>query len=330
MTSLLVERIHLTAAARAAGDEGARSDLLAALDASSQALAGLLGVAYTGSREPLLRALRAVDRRSVLHADAVRSGDAARVNAALAAGDTAAAELAVAVRRVAPRLGAGRVVERLKGDLAAQLEVGGPDPYALLAAAAGRAPDTARLLTAGIVADRDLGPMGSRAADLRAELTGLLTSHVLLSGALAHENVAAGPAASAADALRANGAQLSALLGGAYPALPLTFEPSWRAHVERVIVLARSTAGAQATAERRFVLAYPSALGALLARQIGGLPAITVTDEVTQMLAALVRLVDAEGRGEPDVAELVRRTSASVPVVAALLAAAIAQDRRYS
>lgn len=329
VTSLLVERVHLTAATRAA-NEDSRSDLVAALDASSASLAELLGVAYAGSRDPLLRALRSVDRRALQHADAVRSGDIDRVAAALAGARTAEAELAVVVGRVAPRLPSGQVVERLQGDLTAQLDVRGPDPYAQLGEAALRAPDTAHLLTAGIVADRDLGPSGSRAAQLRAALTGLLTSHVLLAGAVAHEQAAGGPFQSAANALRANGDQLSALLGSAYPALPLQFGPSWRAHVDRVIVLARSTVGAQATAERRFVLAYPTELGALLARTIGGLPATTVADEIEPMLTALVRLVDAEGRGEADVAELMRRTSASVPSVAALLAAAIAQDRRYT
>ncbi|MBC7375378.1 MAG: hypothetical protein H7323_15420 [Frankiales bacterium] len=329
VTSLLVERMHLTVATQAA-DEGDRSDLQAALDASSASLAGLLGVAYDGSRDPLLRALRSVDQRALQHADAVRSGDAGRVAAAVAGARTAEAELAVVVGRVAPRLPSEQVVERLQGDLTAQLAVRGPDLYARLGEAARRAPDTARLLTDGIVADRNLGPSGSRAAQLRAELTGLLTSHVLLSGAVSHEQVAGGRPQRAEDALRANGDQLSTVLGGAYPTLPLQFGPSWRAHVERVIVLARSTAGAQATAERRAVLDYPTKLGALLARYVGGLPATTTADEIAPMLTSLVRLVDAEGRAEPDVAELMRRTSASVPAVAALLAAAIAQDRRFT
>lgn len=299
VTHLLVERVYATAAART-GEPAA----VAALDASAQALADLLGASYQDAREPLLAALRAVDRCAV-------AGTAAPWEAAQD-------ELAVVLRRVVPRLPAEAVRERLGDDLAAQRAVG-DDPYALLRAAAARAPGTAALLSGGIVEDRDLGTAGTRAATLRAQLTGLLTEHVQLAGA-----VAAAPTDDRAVRALQHGADgLRDLLGTDYPRLAAELGPSWARHVDRVVALARlRTAG-----QRQAVVAYGEELGALLSRHVGGLPAATTVAEAGPLLTALAAAVEAGASGAPTARAELRRASAAVPVLSALLAAAIAQDR---
>lgn len=320
LTHLLVERVDVTAAARAAVGGPAADAGATALDDVAVALADLLGATYTGAREPLLVALRAGDRRTLEHAAALRAPDGGPGGGARALVRLQAAQddLAATLRRVVPRLGADQVRARLDGDLAAQLAVGGEDPYALLRTAAGRAPETARLLTGGIAQDRALGGSGGRAATLRAELTGLLTEHVLLSGAVARD-VRHRP--SAVRALRANGADVTALLATSYPDLAAPLGASWARHVDRVVALAVSPG----PVPRRLVLAYAAELGALLAQHVVGLPARATAVETTPLLRALAAAVEAGGAPGPLAA-----AAAVVPVPSALLAAAIAQDRRYT
>ena len=320
LTHLLVERVHVTAAARAAVTDADRAAASASLDDASTALADLLGATYEGAREQLLLSLRTCDRRALQHADAVRTGDAGGLAAALEGLQSAQADLAATVRRVVPRLPASQLRERLDGDLLAQLAVGGEDGYARLRTASGRAPATAALIAAGIAEDRGLGPAGTPAATLRADLTGLLTEHVQLAGALAR---APAPEPPAVIALQANGADLTALLATAYPALPAGFSRAWSGHVDRLAALA---ADPSATA-RREVLDFPTELAAELARHVGGLPARTTVAELTPLLAALAAAVEAGG--SPGAHAALRRASGAVPVPSALVAAAVAQDRRY-
>lgn len=323
LTHLLVERVHVTAAARSAVGEAQRDDGAAALDEVSVSLADLLGATYTGAREPLLGALRAVDRRGLQQADAAGAPATA---AALRRLRTAQDELAGTVRRVVPRLDAEQVRVRLEQDLAAQLAVGGDDPYARVRTAAAGAVQTARMLSVGVADDRALGPAATRAATLRAQLTGLLTEHVLLAGAVAREQSRTGGARSSAiRALEANGGQLTAVLGTVYPALPAQFGPSWEGHVARLVALASGSTPVR----QRLVLAYPTELGALLGRHVTGLPPGTTAVEVEPLLQALVRAVEAGSVAAPDAHAALRRATQAVPAPSALLAAAIAQDRRY-
>jgi len=324
LTHLLVERVHVTAAARGAVDEADRVEATAALDDVSTALADLLGATFTGADEQLLAALRTVDRRGLRQADALRTGMPDDVAAALADLQAGQAALAATVRRVIPRMPAEQIRARLDADLAAQLAVGGDDAFARLRDASGRAPTTAALLAAGIAADRGLGPVGTRAATLRAALTGLLTEHVQLAGAMAREPGGSPSTGAAGAALRANGADLTALLGNAYPDLPSGFGPMWAGHVERLVGLAADPSAGQ----RRRVLAFPNELGNELARHVVGLSARTTAAEFTPLLAALATAL--ESGGSPGAYAALRRASATVPVPSALVAAAIAQDRRYT
>ena len=328
LTHLLVERVHLTNAARGTTSEPERVAAATALDGVAVALADLLGATSAGDREPLLASLRAADRRTLQDADAVGTPGAAAARSAL---ERAQDELAATVGRVGLALEAEPVRVRLQQDLAAQLAVGGDDAYVLVRAAGGEAAATARLLTVGIAADRDLGPAATPAATLRAELTGLVTEHVLLAGAVAREGARPRDArpgarhASAVRALRANGRALTAALGEGHPSLALEFGPSWDRHVARLVALAAGRTPVQ----RRVVLAYPAELGPLLADHVTGLPPRTAVVEMQPMLRALVEAVDAATGGATDADALLRRATATAPVPSALLAAAIAQDRRY-
>lgn len=325
LTHLLVERVHVTAAARGAVGEAERDGGAAALDEVAVALADLLGATYTGAREPLLAALRSADRRSLQQAHAVGAPATA---AALQLLRTAQADLAGTVRRVVPRLDAEQIRLRLEHDLTAQLAVGGEDAYALVRAAAAGAVQTARMLSVGVADDRDLGPAATRAATLRAQLTGLLTEHVLLAGAVAREQSRPGGGAvsSATRALEDNGGQLTVLLGTAYPSLPEEFGASWGGYVARLVALASGSTPVR----QRLVLAYADELGAVLGRHVPGLPPRTTVGEVEPLLQAVVRAVEAGSVAAPDAPALLRRATQTVPAPSALLAAAIAQDRRYT
>jgi len=336
LTHALVERVYITAAA---GDavvaSTARADTTAAeasratLDAGSQALASVLGATYDDARAPLLVALRDADRLHLEHALARSAGDGVAVATARTALEQAQLELFAVLRRIVPGLRTQQVRDRLMADLEAQLAAGGDDPYTALRTAAARARDTARVLTDGIAEDRQLGVSGTRASRLRADLTALLTEHVLLAGGLAGELAKAdgGATASARSALDANALELTAVLGRGYPAMSEPFLQAWTAHVVRLEDYARAaaTGGApQGDALRGFA----GALADLLAENVGGLPADRISAELAPVLEAMLRAVDAAADGSPDVPAELGRAAAATPAPAALLAAAIAEDLR--
>jgi hypothetical protein len=270
-----------------------------------------------------------VDRLQLEHALTLSQGDAAVTAVARAALEQAQLELSAVLRRVVPALGAEQVRDRLMSDLEAQLAAGGDDPYTALRTAAARARDTARVLTDGIAEDRQLGVSGTRASRLRADLTALLTEHVLLAGGLAGELTKAdgGAAASARSALDANALELTAVLGRGYPAISEPFLQAWTAHVVRLEDYARAaaTGGApQGDALRGFA----GALADLLVEYVDGLPADRISDELAPALEAMLRAVDAAADGSPDVPAELGRAAAATPAPAALLAAAIAEDLR--
>jgi hypothetical protein len=336
LTQVLVERVYVTqAAVNAVASSAARADppsaaaSRAALDASSRAVASVLGAVYDDAEPPLLLALREVDRLQLEHALTLSQGDAAVTAVARAALEQAQLELSAVLRRVVPALGAEQVRDRLMSDLEAQLAAGGDDPYTALRTAAARARDTARVLTDGIAKDRQLGVSGTRASRLRADLTGLLTEHVLLAGGLAGELAKAdgGAAASARSALDANALELTAVLGRGYPTISEPFLQAWAAHVVRLEDYARAaaTGGApQGDALRGFA----GALADLLVEYVDGLPADRISDELAPALEAMLRAVDAAADGSPDVPAELGRAAAATPAPAALLAAAIAEDLR--
>lgn len=334
LTALLVERTYLVAAAtdavaasRGRVDVAEAEAALAALDAGSAALADVLGATYRGASPPLLEALRREDDLLARHAVALSTDDAAAALAIRAELAAAQDELARTVRRVVPTLDAPQVAERLASDVQAQLP---PRSYERLRDTALGAAGTARLLAAGIAADRGLGSPGTDAARLRAEVTGLMTEHVALVGALARELRTPGPrSTSARGALQVNAEALAGILGDSYPAAEVPFLRSWTAHLTRIERYAAARAAGSA-AEAGLVRGYPAELGRLLAEHVRGLPAQSSRTELQPALSALLDAVDAAAEGEPDAPEQLRQAAADVLPAAALISAAMAEDLRLS
>lgn len=335
LTALLVERGYLMAAATGSVEAtggvltpGAEA-ALTALDASSAALADLLGATYSEARTPLLEALRSDDRLVARFAAARAAGDTAAAEQARAGLEQAQQETARVVRRVVPTLDAEEVAARLQVGVRASLA---PESYQQLQEASREAGGTAQLLAAGIATDRELGSPAAEAARLRAELTGLLTEHVMLSTAQALELRIPGPAsASARVALDANAELLSQAFGDRYPALRAPFLRSWRAHLDRLERYAASrAAGGDAAAERGLASGYPAELARLLAEHVRRLPAQSALAELEPAAAAQLAAVDACAAGSP-AGPGARRTAVSALLpAAALLSAAVAEDLQLS
>ena len=336
LTHLLVERVYvLAAASRTGGAEPARQDAREVLDANSLALAGVLGATSVDARAQLLGALRSGDKAQLVHAVALASGDAAAVERARAALEQASAELADVLQRLVPGMPVECVTVRLREDLEAQLAAQNEQSYTALRTAAGRAVDTASLLAAAVTADRNLGTTGTRAATLRADLTALLTEHVLLVGALATELAAlpatgpgAGKGASGARAaLDANARALSMTLGGAYPAVAEPFLAAWSDHLVRLEAYAAGVAAAGAAPSAGLRTA-PQTFGRLLAQHIEGLSPGRIATDLMPGLDSMLRAVDAAATGSTQASSALHQAVADAPPPAAVLAAATAQHLR--
>lgn len=333
LTAVLIERVHVIAATTdAVAQSGGRTAVprveawRSSLDAASTALADVLGATYSEARSPLLEALRREDRLLVEHATALTTGkddEAARLRTALS---DVHGETARVVRRVVPALDADEVATRLSVDVEVQLARATPTRYALLRDAARGAATTARLLAAGVAADRGLGPVGTPAARLRADVTRLLTEHVQLVGALAREAGRTGDGrAGARDALGANAVELADVLGELYPAARAPFLRSWTAHLDRLqtYAVSRATGGA-AAAEAGTVRGYPAELARLLAEHVRGLPASSPEADLERALVSLLVAVDAAGSTTAPAA--LRQATTDILPTAALVSAAIAED----
>jgi len=346
LTYVLVERVYVTAAATSAVlASGGRVDqpetavALEALETNSASLADVLEQTADG-RPSLLLALRASDRAHVEHAVARSDADAAGVATARAGLDRAQRELSAVLRRAVPGLDAEELTDRLLADLAAQLAADGDEPYPALRAAAGRARDTARVLADGVAEDRQLGPSGTRAATLRADLTALLTEHSLLVGGLGHElavargkgaggDDAGGAVRSARTALEANTLALSELFGSAYPAVRAPFLRLWTAHVTLLGEYAAAV-GSGANPSSDGLRSTPGEMSRLLAAHIDQLPVDRVAAELATTLDAQLVAVDAAASGSRQAPTELLRAAAAAPTPAALLAAAIAEHLGYS
>jgi hypothetical protein len=205
-----------------------------------------------------------------------------------------------------------------------------PRSYGRVQTAAQGGAGTARLLASGIAEDRGLGSPGTEAGLLRAELSGLLTEHVMLVGALARERRTPGPGSAAARAaLQVNADALATTLGAAYPAVRSAFLRSWTAHLTRLDRYATArAAGGPAAEENGLVRGYPAELGRLLAEHVASLPAQSSRTELEPALTALLLAVDAAAAGDPQAPLALRQAGTEVLPAAALMSAAMAEDLR--
>lgn len=330
LTALLVERTYAVAAvtravvvAQGRLDEPGPVAALDALADASTALADVLGASYSDAREPLRAALAREDALLAEHAAALASDDPAAAASVRASAEQG--RLAGVVRRVVPALDAAELAERLRGDLRAQVVATGPEPWVGLRAVAAEAAGTARLVAAGISADRGLGHPGTGAALLRAQVTALLTEHVALVGALGR--AAGGPDDGVRAALRANAEQLAALVGEAYPVVRAPFLRSWQAHLDRLVGYAEDRAAGR-DGQAGLLLGFPDELARLVAEHVGGLPAATLAAELVPAQAALLDALTAAADGELRAAGALRTAVVQAQPAAALVSAGIAEDLR--
>jgi len=273
-------------------------------DSGSPALAELLAGPDEGARVALLASLRRVDRRQP---GSERS-------------------LAAALRRVAPATDRAELAQVALHLLS---RPGGAGSYDVLHAATLQARDDARVLAAGVAAERGLGPTGTRASALRADLTGLLLEHVALTTALARELAVGGAGAvGARAALAANTAALGGLLGVAYPELAEPFARAWSSHVLRLesvataVVVSGSSEPSLDSAARTLAEVFTPA--------VDDLPVKRLTSELEPLLRAQVRAVESAARSNPSATGDLHRATAEVPAPVALLSAAIAEHLRLS
>jgi hypothetical protein len=327
LTSALVERVYATAAVRSAARGDRPSSAGGSLDEGSLALADLLGGPDADARERVAAGLRRVDQLQARDARAAGSPEASRARSEL---ELAQRDLVPAVRRAVPAWTPGDVGERLLPDLVAQLPASGEAPYEGLRIVATRARETARVLALAIAEQRRLAAPGPRAAALRADLTGLLTEHVQLSGGLATElgrggRLSAGTA-SARAALDANARALTGLLAVAYPAAAEPFGRAWSAHVSRIEAHAAEVAAGNPLggASRD----TPEQIARLFAGTVQGLPVDRLTAELTPLVEAQLQAVAGAARGGPQAAADLRVATARATVPAALVSAAIAEHLR--
>lgn len=330
LTALLVERTYAVAAATRAvavaqgrlDDPGPVAALTAQADAST-ALADLLGASYSAARDPVRAALRREDALLAGHAVALATGD--RTAATSVRVSVEPGRLAAVLRRVVPALDEAELAERLRGDLQAQVAATGPEPWVALRALAAESAGTARLLAAGIAADRGLGHPGTGAALLRAQVAALLTEHVALAGALGH--AAGGQDEGVRAALRGNAEQLAALVGDAYPVARSPFLRSWQAHLDRLARYAEERAAGR-EGQPGLLLGFPDELARLVAEHVHGLPAATLAAELVPAQAALLDALTAAADGELRAAGALRTAVVQAQPAAALVAAGIAEDLR--
>lgn len=341
LTYHLTVRVHLvlehsrtlrTAAGRR--DDAAVVAARRAVSTSAEATVDVLTASYAGARDELGPALRAHDSALLAHTELLvtERGDPV---AGLARLDQRREELARALRKVVPRLRAQDIEGALSAQTAATL-----DAVAALVAGSGREPalqrtaadaawSTARLLSVGVAADRGLGLAGSPAAELRSRLTGLLTEHVLLAGALASRvHAANGDLAdpgvqAAAAALDASAVSLAELAGRSVPEAAQPVLAAWREHLREVQDHAVARATGQAPAPTTGD--YLSRLQAALGPQAGNAP--PRGGQVGEAAAASLRAaLDAAATGDSTAPEAVRRAAADTPAVGALVAATLAEQ----
>ncbi len=295
LTAVLVERVYVQAEAVSSG----APEAVAALDASSASLADVLGAPYTELREPLLAALRVCDAQQVARASLT----------------DCSTRLEAVVRQVVPRLSDDQLDGRLVGAV--------PTSFAALRTAAGQARGTARVLAGAVAADRRLGSTATPASTLRADLTWLLVEHVRLA--------VAGPAAR--DALVANGEALADVAGGLYPAARAPLLKAWNAHLDRLSTWTSALAAddeARAPSLRTAVLRLPAEIGPVLTASVRDLSADRLAQELRPALNALLDAVGAVLLHRTGSAALEQRAVGAVLAPAALVAAAVSEDRHLS
>jgi hypothetical protein len=185
------------------------------------------------------------------------------------------------------------------------LAAGRTTAYTKLKTAADHMAMTAGVLAGGIAkATKMSGSADDPAASLRADLTGLLTSHVYLAGvavftAYTEKDSVKGTAfKAAADALDKNSVELSDAVKSVSDAAKAgTFLQVWRTHINNFVDYAVADAGDDAAAKAKALAdldAYRTSAGEFFSTVTGGaLPAPAVADALKMHIESLAGAIDS-------------------------------------
>src|SRR3954451_17642473 len=352
LTYLLEEHVQLAgiATGTAIANKGnleapAVKGAVSALDANSVALSKAIGAAYPKAEAPFLASWRQHIGFFVDYTLGKATKDQAKADKAQKDLDGYRPSFAQLINSVVPELPADAVAEELKphvASLSAAIDAqvaGDPKQFALLQTAADHMPMTAAILAGGISTNLKLGAADTKAADLRAGLTALLTQHVYAAGIAINTAVAKGGnlkdpmVTGAVSALDANSVALSKAIGAAYPKAEAPFLASWRQHIGFFVdyTLGKATKDqAKADKAQKDLDGYRSSFGQLISSVVPELPADAVAEELKPHVASLSAAIDAVVAADPSAFSKLQTAAGHMPMTAATLSGGIAQNLKLS
>ena len=316
-----------------------------ALDANTVALGKAIGSAYPMAEEPFLASWRQHIGFFVDYTLGKATKNASMTDKAVKDLDGYRTSFGQLINSVVPELPADAVANELKPHVASLFAAidaqvtGDPKQFQLLQDAAGHMPATAAILANGIATNLKLGASDTKAAELRAGLTALLTQHVYAAGIAINTAVAKGGnlkdpmVAGAVSALDANSVALSKAVGSAYPKAEEPFLASWRQHIGFFVdyTLGKATKDTAKVDKAKTDLdGYRTSFGQLINSVVPELPADAVANELKPHVASLFTAIDAVVAGDPTAFAKLQAAAGHMPMTAATLSGGIAQNLKLA
>ena len=317
LTALLTEHVYLTGAVVATlyhfGDATIPVQNAGnALDANATDLAAVIGTVSPSKQSAFLDAWRAHDADLAAYAKGAKANDDTAKHTA----SNNLLDYAKNAGQFFSDLTGGTLsASGVQADLVTHISsltvaidamaAGTPDVFTKLKTAADHMADSAQLIASGIARSANVsGDSGSAPAKLRADLTGLLTSHVYLTGLAVFTGYSAGGGtessafSNATDTLDTNSQDLATVLGAAAGKEKQdAFLQLWRSHVDDFVAYAKADAGND-TKGRNTALsnldAYLGSAGKFFADLSGG--ALNANDVATALkdhVATLAGAIDS-------------------------------------
>ncbi|MFI9508960.1 hypothetical protein [Nocardia sp. NPDC052566] len=177
------------------------------------------------------------------------------------------------------------------------------------------------------------------AAELRSQLTYLLTQHVYQAGITLKFAVEKGgnlndPTVKAAvAALDHNSVELSKAVGAAYPDAEKPFLDSWRQHIGFFVdyTLGKATKNqAKVDKAKTDLDGYRSSFGQLINSVVAELPAQAVADELKPHVASLFSTIDSLVANDGQAFSTLVDAADHMPMTASILAGGIAKNKKLS
>lgn len=205
------------------------------------------------------------------------------------------------------------------------------DPFAGAREAAGHMPMTATALATGFAEANDIEGADTDAAQLRADLTYLLSEHVYLAGLGINTALVAGPTDPKTEAALATLDENSVALADAVGTVAddeqrEAFLTAWRDHINDFVAYATAEDDAGREDALANLDAYRTAAGELLATITGdAVGAEAVASELETHVDSLIETIDAMVAGDTEAYELLYAAAGHMPMTAAALAGAFAE-----